>query len=194
MTLPGAKRKSCTLCQYIPPAADAPPAPFQGYNLDRSKHKRKIKINLSSHLLSIVILLGAYFAYQYVNQEPEELEGMRAMEQSYNKVTRLITAEALSSPPNRANLRKLIKREKAVISHLRVSPCLLSPRTYLTNLYTVFDKSLGKSSYDFKNSRRVISISSKFVNGASECKDAYDPNQYSALKLYSNYPDVSAAK
>ncbi|MBT9546797.1 MAG: hypothetical protein IV090_15520 [Candidatus Sericytochromatia bacterium] len=195
MTLPGAKRKSCTLCHFIPPTEQdsSVPAPFQGHTVDRSKHKRKKTLNLSSHLVSVFLLLCAYGAYQYVNQEPKELEGMRAMERSYNKVTRLITKEALESPANRANLRKLIKREKAVILHLPVSPCLNNPRIYLSNLYTIFEKGLVHSSYNFGKNRRVIAISSKFVEGAAECIETHAPTQFSSLQIFSDFPEIAQA-
>jgi len=192
MILPGAKRKSCSLCHFIQPEEpdDTPESKhFQGYVVDRSKFKRKKSLNLTTPILILLLIVAAYTAYQYFNQESEELEGLRAMERSYHKVTRLITSEALETPARRANLRKLIKRERGVISHLKVSPCLNHPQIYLSNLYTIFDKGLAKSHFDFKNSRRVISISSKFVNGASACKETYAPNQFSSLQLFSNFPE-----
>lgn len=55
MTLPGAKRKSCTLCHFIQSTEQdsSAPAPFQGHVIERSKHKRKKSLNLSSHLGSV---------------------------------------------------------------------------------------------------------------------------------------------
>ncbi len=196
MTLPGAKRKSCTLCHFIPPNEQdtSAPAPFQGHMVDRSKHKRKKTLNLSSHLGSVFLLLCAYGAYQYVNQEPKELEGMRAMERSYHKVTRLITQDALASASSRANLHRLIKREKAVVLHLPVSPCLKNPRIYLSNLYTIFEKGLENSSYNFGKNRRVISISSKFVEGASECIETHAPTQFTSLQIFADFPELPQAK
>ncbi|MGE3728693.1 MAG: hypothetical protein AB7I41_24295 [Candidatus Sericytochromatia bacterium] len=191
--LPGAKRKSCSLCHYIQPEEpdDSPESRhFQGYTIDRSKFKRKKKLNLSSPILTLLLMFAAYTAYQYFNQEPEELEGLRSLERSYHKVTRLITPEALASSTSRAKLRVIIKREKAVVLHLRVSTCLNHPKIYLSNLYTIFDKGLAKPHFDFKHSRRVISISSKFVNGASACKETYAPNQFSTLQLYSDFPET----
>jgi hypothetical protein len=136
------------------------------------------------------LLLCAYGAYQYFNQEPKELEGIRTLERSYHKVTRLITQEALVSPSSRANLRRLIKREKAVIIHLPVSPCLNNPRIYLSNLYTIFEKGLAHSNYNFGKNRRVIAISSKFVDGASECIETHAPTQFSSLQIFADFPEL----
>lgn len=192
--LPGAKRKSCTLCFYMAsPEEDDEGAvgniPFQAHAIDRSAFKRKKSIHLSSLLVPLLLVTGAYGVYQYLNSEPAELEGLRALERSYQKITRMITAEALATPESRAQLRKLIRREKGVVAHMHVSPCLNNPRIYLTNLYGIFEKGMATSIPDFKHSRRVISISSKFVNGTAECKETHAPDQFSTLQLYSDFPE-----
>lgn len=188
--LPGARRKSCTLCNYVEPETEDPDTlPFQGYTVERTLYKRRNPLHLSSLLIMALMLLGFYLAFQLLNQEPEELTGLRSLERSYQKITRMITPASLQSPQRRAKLRHQIQREKAVIRHLQVSPCLQNPRSYLSNLYTVFEKGLAKPKFNFKSSRRIISISSKFVNGALECKEKFAPHQYSALQLYSDYPD-----
>lgn len=156
----------------------------------RRKIKRKKVIHVSTYLWRLLILVGVYGGYHYLmNQESEDLEGFRALERSYNKVTRMITADALKTADSRAQLKMLIKREKVVVSHLPVSACLNSPRSYLAHVYGVFEKGLVNNQYDFKNNRQVLSLSSKFINGAMECKENHAPHQFSLLKLHTNYPD-----
>jgi ribosomal protein S27AE len=191
MIIAGAKRPSCSLCNYIQPDKnEPPPPPFQGHMAGRRKIKRKRVIHVSTYLWRLLILVGLYGGYHYVmNQESEDLEGFRALERSYNTVTRMITADALKTAESRTRLQLLIKREKTVVSHLPVSPCLNPPRSYLAHVYGIFENGLANNQYDFKNNRRVLSLSSKFVNGVMECKDTYAPHQFTLLKLHTNYPD-----
>jgi len=193
--LPGAKRASCTLCHYSPPNKGEPiDAPFQGFAVDRRQWKRNKSINLSPVLLILLVLVGGYFGYQKLSYEPEELDGLRALERSYRRVNRMITAEALQTTDSQDNLRHLIQRENAVVSHLNVSSCLNAPRIYLSNVYGLFDKNLANHKPNFRRNHQVISLSSKFVNGAMKCRDNFAPNQHTSLRLYTDYPEFDASK
>jgi hypothetical protein len=191
MILAGAKRPSCNLCHYIQPDKNAPPPPpFQGFTTGQRKFKRKKVIQVSTYLWRLLILVGIYGGYHYLmNQEAPDLEGFRALERSYNKVTRMITADALKSESSRSRLRLLIKREQAVVARIPVSPCLNPPRSYLTHVYGVFETGIENNDYAFKNNRKVLSLSTKFVNEMIACKEQLAPQQFTLLKLYTGYPD-----
>lgn len=192
--LPGAKRATCSLCHFSPPDKDAPVTPpFQGHVHDRSAFRRKKSINLSTPLLLLLLVVAGYFGYQSWNQEPEELVGFRTLERSYAKVNHLITAEALKTADSRAQLRHKIRREKAVIAHMQVSTCLNHPRVYLTNAYGMILKSLEKEHTYINNIRQVIALSSKYINGALECREKFAPDQYTSLQLYADYPGAAKA-
>lgn len=189
--LPKARRKSCSLCNYVEPESEnIDLIPFQGYTGERISYKRhKPRIHLSSLLFIALMLLGFCLTFQILTREPEEILGLRKLEHSYLKTTRMITTEVLQSSHRRTKLKHQIQREKAVIRYLQVSSCLQNPRSYLVNLYTVFEKGLANPQFNFKRSRRIVNMSARFVNEALACKENFAPHQYSNLEIYTNYPD-----
>ena len=111
------------------------------------------------------------------------------MEQSYHKVSRLLTHKLPAEALERKRLRWQLKRERVVIRHLDVSPCLELPRDWLVNLYALFEKEMETERFNFKNNRQILSVSSKFINTALECRDSFAPGQDTSLQLFTRFAD-----
>jgi hypothetical protein len=197
--LPGARRKSCSLCHYqldeaedddLPQSFQSVPSVYSRFKGTPRVYKTRtsaVPVNLSSVLLGLLMLVGAWFFWQAFYQEPEDLKGLRAMEQSYTKICHLVTHQREASGAERLKMRRLILREKAAITHLPVSECLITARNSLFNLYALFDKGLQKSSFDFQKSRRILNVSARFVSEASQCQETFAPEQASGLRLFTDF-------
>ncbi len=140
-------------------------------------------------LLLSLLAAALWLAWERLQQEPPGLKGFSAMEQSYHKVTRLLSRKVPAAALERKKLRWQIKREQVVVLHTEVSPCLTVPQDWLTNLYAIFEKEMESGQFNFKNNRRILSVSSKFVNSALECLDNYAPGQDTELKLFTHFAD-----
>jgi hypothetical protein len=187
--LPGASRKTCSLCAYVSSEDLVKPLPFQMVSQAHvSSEKRKYAkktVNLSPILLGIILLSVLYFGFQYLYQEPEELDGLGALERSYNKTNRYLLQTELNTNKGRSHVRQILKQEHKTILRLKVSTCLQGPRLSLAKLYDIYDKDLEKANYQLgKKSRRIVNTSMKFVSAIENCKETYVPNQNAILSLF----------
>ena len=204
--LPGARRKSCSLCHYqhtevddddLPQSFQSEPSVYSRFKGTPRVYKTStsaMSVNLSSVLLGLMLLVGGWFFWQAFYQEPEDLKGLRTMAQSYTKVCRLLTHHLGVSTTERVKTRRFILREKAAMSHLPVSECLIGARDSLVNLYALFDKGLQKPNFDFHKSRRIIKVSAKFVNEASQCQETFAPEQPAGLQLFTDFAESSTPR
>ncbi|PIQ29203.1 hypothetical protein COW36_17550 [bacterium (Candidatus Blackallbacteria) CG17_big_fil_post_rev_8_21_14_2_50_48_46] len=188
--LPGAKRKTCSLCGYTGQETISrddeeentrTPSFRMVSNAELSRYKGKKKgttLHLSSLIWIALLATAVYVGLQYYFHEPEELEGLHRLEQNYQNLNRYMAKEELKAPSARQKTRKELKQDQKSVLRLKVSPCLDVPRLSLIKLYDYYDKSLAKPNYKVgMKSRYAVNTGMRFITGIEKCKENYEQIQ-----------------